>query len=142
MNNSGFVQIDSESKMRNILDILNKRCSGSIRPDVLHSVATRLNPNKQMTIEVVNASDAKTKMRSGVTTVVKKGVVESICTDWCRCVLGNANIGRRVEVIEDGIEKVIDDIDTEIVSLPLIMQVEKQNLGSIKLNSTTLYICL
>lgn len=142
MNNSGFVQIDDESKIRNILDILNKRCNGKIRHDILHSVTNRLNPSKQMTIEVVNTSEAKKKMRTGVTTIVNKGCVESINVNWCRCVLGNANIGKRVVIVEDGVERVMDDVDTDILSLPLIMQVESQDLDSIKLNTTILYICM
>lgn len=142
MNNSGFVQIDTDSKVKNILDILNKRCCGKIRPDILNSVAQRLNPSKQMKINVISMSEAKEKMKSKITTTIKKGTVENINIDWCKCVLGNAKIGRKVEVIEDGVDRIIEDIDTEIQALPLIMQVDNQDLGDIKLNSSQLFICL
>ena len=52
MNNSSFTQIDDTTRVNNLVDVLDKRCRGFLKRDVLMSVVNRLDVKRQLVIEL------------------------------------------------------------------------------------------
>ena len=142
MNNKNFTQLDDSIKARNLTDVLNKRCKGFIKPDVLSSVVNRLDFRKQIKIDIVSEDMMKQQAKTSTEIHITNGSITSVHVKWVRCLLGNVSFGSSRIVYEDGDEQVIESLPAEIISYPLIVQLEEQNLGDLDSTSSKLLIYL
>lgn len=140
MNNASFVSIDDKTRAQNLVDILEKRCHGFIKRDVLTAIVNRLDPKKQMVIDTVNESTFKIQAKVKSTITIQAGEIESVNLQWCRCIFGAVDFGREVITIDDGSEDVKTMSECKIVSHPAIVLIEEQTLGNIDCDSSRLII--
>lgn len=142
MNNSGFSQIDNATKIRNLTDVIDKRCKGFIKPDVINSIVNRLDFRKQLKIDVVNKDVLMRQAVLSTETTVIDGCVCNVFIQWCRCLLGSIEFGRHDIVIDNGAVAVTHNSKPRIIAAPLIVLIEEQNLGDIEVASSRLIIYL
>lgn len=142
MNNSGFTQIDDATKVQNLINILNKRCKGFVSPEVLHSIVMKLDCKRQMKIDIVNSSVMINQAKVRTDVVLTDGDIINVMMQWCRCLLGHVEFGKKITTIEDGSETIIEDSPARIIAYPAIVQIEEQMLGDLDAMSTKLLIYL
>lgn len=142
MNNSSFVLTDEQTKLKNLTDVLAKRCRGFVRYDVLMSVVNRLDPKKQMSVDVVNEMVFNQQAKTRTTIIFNNGVIDSVRLQWGRCLLGSIDFGTEVAMVEDGVETITSSTPVNIISTPVIVQLEEQMIGGIDSLSSRLLILI
>ena len=140
MENLEFVKTDKTTREKNMVNILDKRCRGFIRYDVLMSVVQRLDLTRQMNIDVVNEVVFKIQAKTKTTIAFNNGEISNVCVQWAQCLLGDVRFGKEVVIVEDGSEIIQESVQPEIISYPAIVKIEEQYLGDIKPLSTRLLI--
>ena len=140
MNNSSFTQIDNQTKAMNLVDVLDKRCRGFLKRDVIMSVVNRLDIKRQLVIEVVNEAVFTQQVKARTTYCYNNGNIENVQVQWVRCLLGSVDVGKDIVESCDGIETKQISVPTKIITYPTIALLEEQNLGNANPISSRLLI--
>ena len=142
MNNEQFMGRPELDKATSLADVLSKRCRGFLKPEVVEFVVSKLELRKQMHITVLTRDTMMAQAYMCNTIYIDKGVRTSAQMQSGRCLLGNVKFGKRVEVIEDGDKKVVEDIQPQIIQTPLIIQVDNQGIDCVKDDYSNVFILI
>ena len=140
MTNSSFVQTDEQTRINNLVDVLDKRCRGFIKRDVLKSAVNRLDPRKQMVIDVVNEAVFKSQAKTRSIYQFNNGELINVQLQWARCLIGSVEFGMDVINMEDGAETVVSTEPTKIITSPAVVILEEQTLGNLDASSVRILI--
>ena len=140
MNNSSFTQIDDFTRMNNLVDVLDKRCRGFLKRDVLMSVVNRLDLKRQMVIDVVNEVVFTSQAKTRTIYYLEDGVLSNVRVQWARSLIGSVDFGREVIESNNGLESISESTPTKIITYPAIVLLEEQALGDSNITSTKLMI--
>ena len=140
MNNSSFTQTDEQTRLNNLIDVLDKRCRGFLKRDVLMSVVNRLDLKKQMVIDVVNEAVFNTQAKTRSVYYFNDGQLDNVQLQWARCLIGSVEFGHEVVNMENGNENITKSQPTKIITYPAIVLLEEQVLGNVDTTATRLLI--
>lgn len=140
MTNASFTQTDEQTRVDNLVDVIDKRCRGFIKRDVLKSAVNRLDPRKQMIIDVVNETVFKSQAKTRSVYQFNNGVLGSVQLQWARCLIGSVALGSDIVNMEDGVENIVSTVPTEIITSPAMVVLEEQPLGNFDTSSTRVLI--